>query len=171
VPTLSLATLLSSFFLFFWCHSIIIWPHAILLSRNVPTDTSLFLPSAVFHLFLCVPFRVFCFVFPASCFLYYLFQFLTVLDPVHVTTTKANRGVNKEMSVFLEDIPLCSKIENNKCICFSGLGSSVGIATGYGLDGPGIESRCGGDIYRACSARPWGPPSLLYNGYRVFPGG
>jgi hypothetical protein len=23
----------------------------------------------------------------------------------------------------------------------SGLGSSVGIATGYGLDGPGIESR------------------------------
>jgi hypothetical protein len=24
---------------------------------------------------------------------------------------------------------------------FSGPGSSVGIATGYGLDGPGIESR------------------------------
>ena len=27
-----------------------------------------------------------------------------------------------------------------------GPGSSVGIATGYGLDGPGIESRCGRDF-------------------------
>jgi hypothetical protein len=48
--------------------------------------------------------------------------------------------------------------------------SSVGIATDYGLDGPGIESRWG-DIFRTCPDRPWGPPSLLYNGYRVFPGG
>ena len=52
-----------------------------------------------------------------------------------------------------------------------GPGSSVGIATGYGLDGPGIESRWGGEIFRTCPDRPWGPPSLLYNGYRVFPGG
>ena len=51
-----------------------------------------------------------------------------------------------------------------------GRGSSVGIATGYGLDGPGIESRWG-EIFRTCPDRPWGPPSLLYNGYRVFPGG
>ena len=27
------------------------------------------------------------------------------------------------------------------CIFFRGPGSSIGIATGYGLDGPGIESR------------------------------
>ena len=40
----------------------------------------------------------------------------------------------------------------------------------YGLDGPGIESRWG-EIFRTCPDRPWGPPSLLYNGYRVFPGG
>ena len=52
-----------------------------------------------------------------------------------------------------------------------GPGSSVGIATGYGLNGPGIESRWGGEIFRTCPDRPWGPPSLLYNGYRVFPGG
>ena len=51
-----------------------------------------------------------------------------------------------------------------------GPGSSVGIATGYGLDGPGIESRWG-EIFRTCPNRPWGPTSLLYNGYRVFPGG
>jgi hypothetical protein len=29
----------------------------------------------------------------------------------------------------------------------------------------------GGEIFRACPDRPWGPPSLLYNGYHVFPGG
>ena len=44
-----------------------------------------------------------------------------------------------------------------------GRDSAVGIATRYGLDGPGIESQWGRDL----SDRPWGPPSLLYNGYRV----
>jgi len=28
----------------------------------------------------------------------------------------------------------------------------------------------GGEIFRTRPDRPWGPPSLLYNGYRVFPG-
>jgi hypothetical protein len=52
--------------------------------------------------------------------------------------------------------------------------------------GPGYRSRCsdslragrsgdripvGGEIFRTRPDRPWGPPSLLYNGYRVFPGG
>jgi hypothetical protein len=52
-------------------------------------------------------------------------------------------------------------------------GSSVGIATDYGLDGPGIEKKNpgGGEIFRTRPDRPWGPPRLLYNGYRVFPGG
>jgi hypothetical protein len=51
-------------------------------------------------------------------------------------------------------------------------GSSVGIATRYGQDGPDIESYLGeGEIFYTRSDRPWGPPSLLYNGYRVsFPG-
>jgi hypothetical protein len=36
--------------------------------------------------------------------------------------------------------------------------SSVGIATRYGLDGPGIESRWGGGkIFRTRPDRPWGP--------------
>ena len=39
----------------------------------------------------------------------------------------------------------------------------------YGLDGPGIESRWG-EIFRTSPDRPWGPPSLLYNGYQTFPG-
>jgi len=27
----------------------------------------------------------------------------------------------------------------------------------------------GGEIFRTLPDRPWGPPNLLYNGYRVFP--
>jgi hypothetical protein len=42
--------------------------------------------------------------------------------------------------------------------------------TGYGLDGPGIDPG-GGEIFRTCPDRPWGPPNLLYNGYQVFPCG
>jgi len=52
-----------------------------------------------------------------------------------------------------------------------GPGSVVAIATGYGLDGPGDQIPVGGEIFRTCPDRPWGPPSSLYNGYRVFPGG
>ena len=52
-----------------------------------------------------------------------------------------------------------------------GPGSSVSIATGYRLDSPGIESQWGREIFCTCPDRLWGPPSLLYNGYRVFPGG
>ena len=44
--------------------------------------------------------------------------------------------------------------------------SSVGIATLYGLEGLGIESQWG-EIFRNRPDRPWGPPSLLYNGYRI----
>jgi len=28
----------------------------------------------------------------------------------------------------------------------------------------------GGEILRTCPDQPWGPPTLLYNGYRVFSG-
>jgi len=38
------------------------------------------------------------------------------------------------------------------------------------LDGPGIESQWG-EVFRTHLVRPWGPPSLLYNRYRVIPGG
>ena len=47
---------------------------------------------------------------------------------------------------------------------FGGRDSSVGIATRYGLEGPG-----GGEIFCTLPDRPWGPASLLYNGYGVFP--
>jgi len=41
----------------------------------------------------------------------------------------------------------------------SGPGSSVGIATDYGLDGPGSD--LGGARFSARPDRPWGRPSLL----------
>jgi hypothetical protein len=50
-----------------------------------------------------------------------------------------------------------------------GRDSSVGIATRYGLGGPGIERRWGRD-FLSRPEWPWGPPSLLYNVYRVFLG-
>ena len=53
------------------------------------------------------------------------------------------------------------------CCCRPG--SSVGIETDYGLDGPG--SNPVGARFSARPDRPWGPPSLLYNRYRVFSGG
>jgi len=52
-----------------------------------------------------------------------------------------------------------------------GCDSSVGRVSHYRLDGPGIESQWG-EIFHPCPDQPWGPPSLLYNGYRIrFPGG
>jgi hypothetical protein len=55
-------------------------------------------------------------------------------------------------------------------LLFVGQDSAVAIATRYGLGGPRIESQWGRDI-RTRPERPWDPPSLLYNGYRIFPGG
>ena len=49
---------------------------------------------------------------------------------------------------------------HNSC----GPDSVVGIATGYGLDGPRIESRWGDKFSAPVQTGPGSPPSLLYNG-------
>jgi len=41
------------------------------------------------------------------------------------------------------------------------------LATGWTARG---SNPSGGEIFCTCPDQPWGPPSLLYNGYRVFPG-
>jgi hypothetical protein len=47
--------------------------------------------------------------------------------------------------------------------------SSVDIAIGCGLDGPGTNGRGGGaENFRFPPDRPRGPPRPLYNGYRLF---
>jgi hypothetical protein len=55
------------------------------------------------------------------------------------------------------------------CSCVGPVAQSVlRLATGWTVWGsnPG-----GGEIFRTRPDLPWGPPSLLYSGYRVFPGG
>jgi hypothetical protein len=93
-----------------------------------------------------------------------------------------NRKVNEKHLLIMENClslkrSIFYKWKHCTVIClmwvlyFVYMDSSVGIATGYSLDGSGIEFRWGGEIFRTCPDRFWGPPSLLYNEYRVsFPG-
>ena len=55
-------------------------------------------------------------------------------------------------------------------VLLCGPGSVVGIATGYGLYGPRIVSRCRGEIFRTCPDRSWGPPNLCTMGTASSPG-
>jgi hypothetical protein len=52
----------------------------------------------------------------------------------------------------------------------SGLGSSVGIATGYGLDGPGIQSRWGREFFAHVQTGPGAHPASCTMGTGSFPG-
>jgi hypothetical protein len=52
----------------------------------------------------------------------------------------------------------------------SGPGSVVGIVLAMGWTVWGSNPG-GGEIFHTCPDRLWGPPSLLYNGYRVSPRG
>ena len=55
------------------------------------------------------------------------------------------------------------------CVCVGGPGSSVGIATDYGLDGPG--SNPGGDeIFRLSKTGPVAHPASCRMGTGSFPG-
>jgi hypothetical protein len=42
------------------------------------------------------------------------------------------------------------------------------LATGWTVRG---SNSGGSEIFLTCPDWPWGSPSLLYNGYQVFPGG
>jgi len=79
---------------------------------------------------------------------------------------------NTNIRIFLTNVIFnlnsCRAVSTGACFA-SGPGSSVGIETGYGLDGGGSNPG-GGEIFRTCPDRPWVPPILLYNEYRVFPG-
>jgi len=68
------------------------------------------------------------------------------------------------LHIYIYDI---SSLRVNVSVAY-GPGSSVGIATGHVLDGPGIESRWEARFSAPVQTVPGAPPSLLYNGYRVF---
>jgi hypothetical protein len=59
---------------------------------------------------------------------------------------------------------------NDAISCVGNRDSAVGIAGGYGLDDRGVRVRVPEGSRIFCSPRRpdrlWGPPSLLYNGYR-----
>jgi hypothetical protein len=52
----------------------------------------------------------------------------------------------------------------------AGPGSSFGIATGYGLDGPGIESRWGARLFAHVQTGPEAHPASCTMGTGSFPG-
>jgi len=63
-----------------------------------------------------------------------------------------------------------TKIFNSRNVFwYFGPRSSVGIATGYGLDGPGIESRWGRD-FPPVQAGPRAHPTYCTMGTGSFPG-
>ena len=53
---------------------------------------------------------------------------------------------------------------------FRGPGSSVGIATGYGLDGPGFESRWEARLSAPVQTGPGAHPASCTMGTGSFPG-
>jgi hypothetical protein len=55
-------------------------------------------------------------------------------------------------------------------LSYCGPGNSVGIATGYGLDGPGIESRCGTRFSAPVQTGPGAQPASCAMGTGSFPG-
>ena len=68
----------------------------------------------------------------------------------------------------LQSLSACTRVHFTFTVCTRGPGSVVGIATGYGLDGPGIECWWGRDFPHLSRPAlvPTQPP---HNGYRVFP--
>jgi hypothetical protein len=65
---------------------------------------------------------------------------------------------------------LCNIVILRMSHCCVGPGISVGIATGYGLDGPGIESQWGKDFPHLSRLAPGAHPASCTMGTGSFPG-
>ena len=83
--------------------------------------------------------------------------------PTEISTHGVIEGFtpNKSMHIYL-------KISSHFVGC--GSGSSVGITTGYGLDGPGIESRWGSKFSAPVQTGPGVNPACCTMGTGSFPG-
>jgi hypothetical protein len=78
-------------------------------------------------------------------------------DPAVIRTHKKTARSHQTVCIFTK---------YNGLVQPRGRDSPVGIATGYGLDGPGIESRCGRDLSHTSrpALRPTQPPVQLVPG-------
>ena len=72
-------------------------------------------------------------------------------------------GIQHAMRVHLLSFVACLSVH-------CGPGNVVGIATGYGLDGPGIESRWGAKFSTPVQTGPGAHPASCTIGTRSFPG-
>jgi len=78
-------------------------------------------------------------------------------SPIQVAPRLDMASQKKAAQAFHFRTPFDRKIQNYYfyyyCYCY--------YSARYGLDGPEIESRWGGEIFNTRPARPWGPPSPL----------
>jgi len=73
-----------------------------------------------------------------------------------VCRTKANLPINLKYVVLLvEEVYKTQFVNTEPTMKSTDLDSAVGIATGYGLDGPGIEFRWGRDFPHASRPALW----------------
>ena len=87
-------------------------------------------------------------------------------------------GMNKEVEIYrLSDQEIfrmdCAAPSQRFCTSFRAKcvpGSSVGIVTGYGLDGPGIEFRWGAGFSAPVQTGPGAQPASYKMGTGSFPG-
>jgi hypothetical protein len=75
------------------------------------------------------------------------------------------------MYMLIHVVALCIEIGFVRLLSvFEGPGSSFGVVTGYGLDGPGIESRWGARLFAHVQTGPGAHPASCTMGTRSFPG-
>ena len=87
---------------------------------------------------------------------------------VHVTTRVKHLLLKVELG--RNRFPSISRITLIYVTVFCGLGSVVGIATGYGLDGPGIEFRWGARFSAPVQTGPGAHPASCTMGTGSSPG-
>jgi hypothetical protein len=84
---------------------------------------------------------------------------------------KSNKNKLKLRNSLIYSLSLTAVAHNLATFLNRSRGSSVNIVSGYGLDDRaiGVRSSAGAkdfSLYPLYPDRLWGPPSLLYNGYR-----
>jgi hypothetical protein len=114
------------------------------------------LPLSTFHQFssllccqvICLTHHLFLMKICIMCMLSFCGDTKICYRPFFLLWTSYKTLQGTENSVLISVLPLLT-VKKSLMISYkgnSGLGSSVGIATDYGLDGPGIESRWGWDF-------------------------